>query len=93
MPSRQPKHSAPLRLGHSGAFPAVVLLVLISTLAVVFPPGIDKEEAMAAVRENSETASQSVQKVASASGIVSQNTQELDDNLCKLLDGLRSNRA
>ncbi len=50
-------------------------------------------EAMASVRENTETASKSVHKVASASGIVAQNTQELDDSLSNLLNGLRSKHA
>ena len=49
--------------------------------------------AMASVRENAETASQSVGKVVDASGVVAQNTQELDSNLSELLNGLRSNSA
>ena len=47
--------------------------------------------AMASVRENSQTASQSVNKVVEASGIVSRHTAELDGNLSELLSGLRAN--
>jgi len=48
-------------------------------------------EAMASVRANAETASQSVQKVMQASGTVADNTQRLDNTLSELLGGLRSN--
>ncbi len=48
-------------------------------------------EAMASVRGNAETASQSVQTVMQASGTVAENTQRLDNTLSELLDGLRSN--
>ncbi len=47
--------------------------------------------AMASVRENSQTTSQSVNKVVEASSLVSRHTAELDSNLSELLSGLRAN--
>ncbi len=49
--------------------------------------------AMASVRENADTANTSVKKVMDASGVVAQNTHDLDGTLSELLDGLRSNSA
>jgi methyl-accepting chemotaxis protein len=47
--------------------------------------------AMASVRENSQTTSQSVNKVMEASTLVTRHTAELDENLSELLNGLRAN--